>query len=199
MFQFRLLIVNICILICFVTSAAKEIVTLRDAANRYLNSELVIIGDVFKITQIELRDSVSLLKLSDHYDLGYNLYCVDICYVTIDSILKGCYEDTVITIFNKPYIDFHAEPIEKDTGSFSTVAEVMAVYVKYFNRSFQGGADEIRQTGKHIILVNKKENYYLPSLAAICTEENILFFNEVAKGDSLFLKTLENNQNKFFF
>ena len=196
----KLLVVNICILVFCAISFAKEIITPKEAAERYLNSELVIIGNVFKIAKQELKDSVSLINLAESYSFNPDIYSVDIYYVKLDSILKGSYKDSVITIFSKPYIDVHSESNDrnKNTETFSTYREAVSAYVKNFNRSFRGGAGEIYKIGKYIILINKKENYYISSLAIIYADEKLLFFKEVAKGDSLFLKKLENDLKIFY-
>jgi hypothetical protein len=167
MSKYQFITIYFFILILSSTSSAIEIVTYGEAAERYFQSDIIIVGDLIKKETKELKNDDELYQFYQHkYEPDISIY--DIYEVRIDSVMKGSYKDSTITLLSQPYL--HA---------------------------FGGSADRIRRSGKYIIFIKVVMHCYVSELAAPYLNEKILFLKEISTADSLTIKKVKNNRKNF--
>ncbi len=180
-YYYKYFIISLTLALYYI-SEAGEIVSPLDAAQRYLNADLVLVGKVISIEVKIIKDSVT------HNEDGWQYYhreLVDIYNVKIDSILKGSYSDSLIMIQSQPYSG-HEEKSKfaniDSSGDSIFISEVM------YNPGYRGGSDLISTPGIYIILLNKVEDRYISILANNFVKNNLMFFRKVQNEGAEFLK-----------
>lgn len=170
------------ILALYCISEAGEIVSPFDAAQRYLNADLVLVGKVISIEVNIIEDSVTQNNDGWQY---YHRKLLDIYNVKIDSILKGSYSDSVIMIQSQPY----SENEEKSKfANIDSIGDSIFISEISYNNGYRGGSDLISTPGTYIILLNRIEGRYISILANNFVKNTLMFFRKVQKEGDEFLK-----------
>jgi len=151
------LFVILSLVLASVQGFAVEIVCPGEKARRYLDADLVIIGDVVSCTTKTIQEKDSL---GDSGWVYHHTTLMDIYGVKVDSVLKGSFTDSVIVVQSKPFGgDFRKSKfLEVDEKGDS-------LFVTWLTQGFGGGgADRIHKPGRYIILLQGQDTIYTSTL-----------------------------------
>ena len=180
-FYYKYFIISF-ILTLYSISEAVEIVSPFDAAQRYLNADLVLVGKVISIEVKIIEDSVTQNEDGWQY---HHRKLLDIYNVRIDSILKGSYSDSLIMIQSQPYSE-HEE--KSKFAKIDSLGDSIFISEISYNYGYRGGSDLISTPGMYIIILNKVGCSYISILANNFEKNTLMFFREIQKEGAEFLK-----------
>jgi len=160
---------------------ASECITNLDEARRYLDADLVIVGDVIGCSTkvVEEKDTPGDSGWVYHWTKFINLH-----FVRVDSVIKGCFTDSVIIITSYSFRDYALKRIfegitEKGDSMFSYMGEEAL--------PDDGSWSDIPDSGKFIILLKEKDCIYISTLCDAYSKAAIDFYREVdEKGEDYF-------------
>ena len=161
---------------------AVEIVSPLDAAQRYLNADLVLVGKVLSIEVKIIKDSVT--QNGDGWQYEHRKL-LDIYNVKIDSILKGSYSDSLILIQSQPYSG-HEE--KSKFAKIDSLGDSIFISEILYNQDYRGGSDLISTPGMYIILLNKVGGSYISILTNNFEKNTLMFYRKIQTEGTEFLK-----------
>ncbi|MBN2088409.1 hypothetical protein JW964_02300 [candidate division KSB1 bacterium] len=168
MYHFRIITTCFFIFILVSTAATIQKFTYGQAIEVFVKADIILVGDLIK------RDKTSLesnLELFQHFQPEYeiNSWRYDNYTIKVDSVLKGSYHDSTIIVNSQPYI-----------------------------APFDGAADKVHGSlGKYIFFIQVVKKNYISILAAHYAEEKISFLKDLARPDSLIIKTFRKYKKGF--
>jgi len=165
-----------------------EIITHQEIAKRYLNADLVIIGEVISIKTETIHENKTIKKNGwTHIDRTI----IDFYTVKIDSIIKGANKNSKIMIQSKPFSD---NEYKEKFETINAIGDSLftAVLGKFYG--YRGGTDIINKIGNFIILIEVENNKNISTLSMKITEDNLNLLQKVKeKGiESILLKLPDN-------
>lgn len=147
-----------------------------EIARRYLDADLVIVGDVIGCSTkvVEEKDT-----LGDDGGVYHSKKFLIYHTVRVDSVIKGCYADSTILIQNKYPKGYSWRSISFNDSS--GLVEMSTAGISDVSVS------DIPDAGKFIILIKKEDRMHISTLCDAYSKANIDFYREVEeKGEDYF-------------
>ncbi len=181
------ILVSHLVLVSHLGFAAEPLVP-AERARKYLDANLVLIGDVVSYTTQTVQEEDSL---RDDGWMYHHVTLMDVYNVRVDSVLKGSLADSIIRVQSKLFggSTSRSKFLEVDEkGDSLYVAEIWA-------GDGGDGADRIRKLGRHIIILlmvlQREDTTYTSVLGSPYSESVLHFYKEVEEKGEEYIKTLE--------
>jgi len=168
-------------LLCFTTVFSMiqvEIISPIEAANRYINADLIIIGSIFSI-QSDIIDRDEKLSSDSLKFIASTIQ--DIYKVKVDSVLKGELLHETIDVFSEKYTG-HSERIKFDyidsNGDSIFVCELNGI----------DNSHQITLNEKYIMCLANRDNHFLCKFIRHFSENELDFIEKISREGNFFIK-----------